>query len=68
MNVIKAMIYEAETKKNQWAKKADDADALAVAKKTREEALALASYFEGKYDALLEVIKVCDCQDNSAKK
>ena len=68
MNVIKAMIYEAETKKNQWAKKADDVDALVVAKKTREEALALASYFEGKYDALLEVIKVCDCQDNSAKK
>lgn len=68
MNVIKAMIYEAETKKNQWAKKVDDAEALAASKKTREEALALVSYFEGKYDALLEVIKVCDCQDNSAKK
>lgn len=68
MNVIKAMIYEAETKKNQWAKKAGDPEALVAAKKTREEALALASYFEGKYDALLEVIKVCDCNDNTPKK
>jgi hypothetical protein len=67
MNVIKSMIYEAETKKNQWAKKAQDPEALAAAKKTQAEALHLASYFEGKYDALLEVIKVCDCNTSDKK-
>lgn len=61
MNVIKSMIYEAETKKDQWLKKADDKEALAAAGKTRDEALALSNYFEGKYDAYLDVIKVCDC-------
>ena len=68
MNVIKSMIYEAENKKNQWAKKVDDPEALAAAKKTREEAQSLVSYFEGKYDALLEVIKVCDCHIGDSKK
>lgn len=67
MNVIKAMIYEAENKKNQWTAKAEDPEALAAANKTRAEALSLATYFEGKYDALLDVVKVCDCQDHPKK-
>jgi hypothetical protein len=67
MNIIKAMIYEAETKKNQWIKKADDPEALTLLNKTREDAINLAAYFEGKYDALLSVIKECDCQDSQKK-
>lgn len=61
MNTIKAMIYAAESKMNTWKKTVNDDELLSTSGKSKEEAQNLANYFEGKYDALLEVVKVCNC-------
>jgi hypothetical protein len=62
MSTIKTMIYAAEAKMKQWKKAIAEPIVLETTGKTLEEAEKLAQYFEGKYDALLEVIKVCRCE------
>lgn len=57
MNTIKSLIYAAETKKKSWEKTINDPVALEKTGKTRDEAIALINYFEGKYDAYLDVLK-----------
>jgi hypothetical protein len=61
MNTIKAMIYAAESKMNNWKKAVNDSELLLASGKSLEEAQNLVHYFEGKYDAMLEVVKICKC-------
>jgi hypothetical protein len=62
MNTIKSMIYAAEAKKNNWSKVLNDQTAIDGSGKTRDEINELVQYYTGKYDALLEVVKVCKCE------
>lgn len=55
MKTIQSMIWEAEIKQADWEQIADDPQALIDRGKTREEALCLANYFQGRRDALIEV-------------
>ena len=49
------LIHEALGELNLWLEIAEDQDALLSRNKTREEALQLANYFEGRYDAFCDV-------------
>ena len=51
---ISSMIHEAEAKWGFWKDVAEDEQALADRNKTKEEALQLANYFEGLFDALCD--------------
>ena len=51
---FKSEQFEARTKWEQWQSIADDPVALSDRDKSRNQALQLASYFEGKYDAWCE--------------
>lgn len=53
------MIYAAETKMDMWRDIADDPDALSDRNKTKEEAVILANYFEGQFDALCDAQHLC---------
>jgi len=64
MNTIKSMIYAAESKMNTWKKAVNDPLILSASGKTLEEAKNLQHYFEGKYDSLLEVVKICNCDES----
>ena len=67
MSVIKTMIYAAESKANSWKKVLNDPVALAESGKTPDEVFGLIQYFEGKYDAYLDVVKVCKCDGEETK-
>lgn len=49
---IRSLINEAETKRAMWVNIANDPEALADRGRTKEEALKLADYFEGRFDGL----------------
>ena len=59
---IKSMIDEAEAKKHLWNDISLDKQALKDRDKTKEEAVVLANYFEGRadafYEALMEIRKI----------
>lgn len=52
---LDSMIFEAEEKMELWNEIAIDEQALVDRNKTREEAIVLANYFEGKFDSLCDV-------------
>ncbi len=54
MKTIQSMIFSAETSCDMWLAVAYDEVALKDRDKTKEQALMLASYFEGKFDGLLD--------------
>ena len=57
MKTLRSMISEAESKRQLWLAISNDPDALKDRGKTKEEAVILANYFEGKYDGLCDVSK-----------
>lgn len=66
---IKSLIYEAEAKQQMWLEFSEDETALKDRNKTREEALRLADYFEGKVDGLTEALRYSSSQlDNDQIK
>ena len=54
---IQSLMDEAEAKWGMWRDIAEDPQALDDRGKTREDAINLANYFEGRFDAL------CDARD-----
>lgn len=54
MKTLASMIHDAEVKKDLWEDIANDPEALEDRGKTRDEALAVMNYFEGRRDALRE--------------
>lgn len=57
IKTITSLINEARTKQEFWQDTARDAEALEDRNKTKEEAIILANYFEGKFDGLCEARK-----------
>jgi len=55
---IKSLIFESEEKRSFWEQIANDPKALKDREKTREEALMLANYFEGKADGFCELLNL----------
>lgn len=64
---IASMIHDAELKQQLWTEVADDPQALTDRDKTREEALQLANYFEGKFEGLVEGKRLYKPENLSAK-
>lgn len=58
VKTLHGMINDAEIKRQFWVDTAEDPQALKDREKTKEQALNLASYFEGKYDALCEALRL----------
>ena len=58
MKTIKSLRDEADLKWDLWRDIADDNQALLDRGKTREEALMLANYFEGRWDALCDALNL----------
>jgi len=56
MKTLKSLRDEAERKMVLWNRIADDKEALQDRNKTREDALMLVNYFEGKFDAYCDAI------------
>ena len=56
MKTLQSLISEAEQKSDMWKQIADDPQALTDREKTREEALMLANYFEGRADGLCDAL------------
>ncbi len=54
MKTLNEMITEAEMDWNDWNMAADDEKELKERHKTREEALQLANFFEGRFDGLVD--------------
>lgn len=52
---IESMILNAEAKMELWHEISNNQQALEDKGKTKEEAVVLANYFEGQFDALCEV-------------
>lgn len=57
VKTIHSLINEARTKQEFWEDTANDKVALEDRGKTKEEAIFLANYFEGKFDGLCEAKK-----------
>lgn len=55
MRTLESLIHEAQTKMDLWLDIANDPQALKDRVKTRNEALMLSNYFEGRLDALYDV-------------
>lgn len=51
---LESLINEAEEKRSLWAEIAEDEQALKDRNKTKEEAIRLIEFFEGRLDGLLE--------------
>jgi len=51
---IKSLLHEAELKWDMWREISDDPQALEDRMITREDAIILANYFEGRFDALCD--------------
>ena len=49
---IKSLIHEAETKWSMWIEISESEEFLTDRGKTKQEALMLANFFEGKFDGL----------------
>ncbi len=62
------LIHEALGELNLWLEIAEDQDALLSRNKTREEALQLANYFEGRYDAFCDVRCLINASANNEPK
>ena len=58
MKTINSLLQEAGTKGDFWRETAEDKIALKDRGKTKEQALYLANYFEGKFDGLVEANRV----------
>ncbi len=56
MKKIQSLIAEAEQKSEMWKLIADDPQALTDREETREEALMLSNYFEGRADGLCDAL------------
>ena len=54
MKTIESLIHEAEIKWDFWRGVSDDPQALEDRGKTREEAIILANFFEGRFDGLCD--------------
>ena len=54
MKTLQSLITEAVTKWDMWLEIADDPQALIDREKTRNEALMLANFFEGRFNALCD--------------
>lgn len=54
---IKSKILDAEAKKNEWAKACNTPTALKKTGKTKEEAIGLHEFYEGRFDILMEILK-----------
>ncbi len=57
---MQSLIHEAESKWQLWLEVAEDPQALEDRNKTKEEAVVLANFFEGRFDGL------CDARDLNA--
>lgn len=55
---INSMLLEAEALRDMWIEISEDPQALEDRGKTKEMAIAVASYFEGQCDALVEVAQL----------
>jgi len=53
---IQSMIHDAETRMDMWTGIAHDKEALTDRDKTKEQALILANYFEGRRDGLCDAL------------
>jgi hypothetical protein len=51
---IKSMIFDAEIKWAMWLEISEDERALKDRCKSKKEAIELANYFEGRFDALID--------------
>lgn len=60
---ISSLIFDAETKMDMWLDISNDNVALSDRNKTRQEALLLANYFEGKLDAFYETKNLLNKSD-----
>ena len=56
MKPIRSLLNEAETKMELWVEIAEDPQALTDRGKTKEQALHLASFFEGRFDGLCDAL------------
>ncbi len=55
---IQSMIHDAQTRLDMWASRINDKEALTDLNRTREEVVALANYFEGKRDGLVDAMRL----------
>ena len=54
MKTIDSMVHDSAIRQQYWLDAANSNNDLADLCKTRDEALNLASYYEGKYDAFIQ--------------
>ena len=55
---VMSLIQEAEAKWDMWRDIACDSQALSDRNKTREQAIILASFFEGRFDGLCDALNL----------
>ena len=58
MKNLEQLIAEAEKFLIHWKRTSNDANALRLMNKTRQEAMLFAEYFEGRYDGLVDAINI----------
>ena len=56
MKDMRSMVFDAQTKCDMWKEISEDSVVLKDRGKTKEQALYLTGYYEGKLDALIEVM------------
>jgi hypothetical protein len=67
-DIIKGELIDLANKSSFWTKASNDSQLLLEKNKTREEALQLAKYFDGKYNGFLEVNRLVNRQLLSKKE
>ena len=58
MKALRDMINDAEISRKFWEDAANDPEALRALDKSRDRALMLENYFEGKYDGLCDALRL----------
>lgn len=65
MKTLESLLHEANVKRDLWHSIAHDKRALADRGKTKDEALAVLNYFEGRSDALSDCIALNERQHSN---
>jgi|SaaInlStandDraft_4_1057021.scaffolds.fasta_scaffold32504_4 hypothetical protein len=60
---IKAKMYSAERKMTEWVAISENPDKLAEKNKTLQEAKVLIAYFEGEFNALWDVMRIMNDEE-----
>ena len=58
MKTLESLIHEAELKWNMWSEIAESKADLEDRNKTKEEAIVLANFFEGRFDGLFDALRL----------